>query len=399
MTADHDTDRGTDPLGAFCTHDGVVHLDGAAGGPLGGVRFAAKDLFEVAGTRICAGNPDWLASHAASTRTAPAIQRLVDAGATLVGKALTDELAYSIVGSNAHYGTPTNVNAPGCVPGGSSSGSAAAVAGALVDAALGTDTGGSTRVPASLCGLFGLRPTHGSIPLDHTFALAPSFDTVGTFARDLDLLRRLDAALRVDAPPAPAVARTIVVEEAFALADDAVAAALHGLVPGGLPVDHDAPPTLDLDLAAAADAFRRVQGREFWQLHGAWVEATDPTFGPGIRERVDAASRLTDDEVRDGQAHRAAFTQHLDDVAGDAVLVLPTTPTTAPPVATSDRELDDWRSRTMRLTSIANLTGRPQLNVPITTVEGRPVGLSLLGPRHSETVLFDLAATLVESRP
>src|SRR5215470_7694180 len=152
-----------DPLGAFCRHADVT-LPGAAAGPLAGLHFAAKDLYDVAGQRTGGGNPDWLDSHPPAAATAPAILSLVAAGATLVGKTVTDELAYSIAGRNFHYGTPTNVAAPGRIPGGSSSGSAAAVAGKLVDFALGTDTGGSIRVPASLCGLYGMRPSHGRVP-------------------------------------------------------------------------------------------------------------------------------------------------------------------------------------------------------------------------------------------
>src|SRR5215468_6018410 len=137
-----------DPYNAFCTHV-TVRLDGAASGPLAGLTFAAKDLFDIAGHVTGAGNPDWLALHAPASRTAPVVQRLVDSGAEMIGKTHTDELSRGILGENAHYGTPINPEAPGRVPGGSSSGSAVAVAGGLVDFALGTDTGGSVRIPAS----------------------------------------------------------------------------------------------------------------------------------------------------------------------------------------------------------------------------------------------------------
>ena len=129
---------------------------------------------------------------------------LLDAGARIVGKTHTDEMTYSLNGENAHYGTPVNVNAPGRIPGGSSSGSAAAVAAGLVDFALGSDTGGSVRAPASFCGIYGLRPTHGRISLEGACALAASFDTVGWFARDPALLERVGRVLlRDDAPASP----------------------------------------------------------------------------------------------------------------------------------------------------------------------------------------------------
>src|SRR5262245_20127130 len=175
-----------DPSGAFCQHVDV-RLAGTTTGPLAGLTFAAKDLFDIAGSRVCAGNPDWLRTHAPAEKTAPAVQILLGAGATLVGKTLTDELAFSMSGENIHYGTPLNPAAPDRIPGGSSSGSASATASKLVDFALGTDTSGSIRVPASYCGLFSMRPTHGRISCQGVVPLAPSFDTIGWFARDAAL--------------------------------------------------------------------------------------------------------------------------------------------------------------------------------------------------------------------
>src|SRR5262249_55798400 len=131
-----------DNLGAFCRHT-HVEVKGGAGGPLADLVFGVKDIYDIAGHKTGFGSPDWLATCAPATRTAPTVQALLDAGADLVGKTNTDELTYSLTGENAHYGTPINVNAPGRIPGGSSSGSAAAVAAGLADFALGSDTGGS----------------------------------------------------------------------------------------------------------------------------------------------------------------------------------------------------------------------------------------------------------------
>jgi len=151
-------------IAAFCGHDAVT-LAGAPDGPLAGLRFAVKDVFDIAGRVACCGNPDWLATHAPAARTAPAVQRLLDAGADLAGMTITEELVMGMTGENPFYGAPVNVNAPGRVCGGSSSGSAAAVAAGLVDFALGSDTGGSVRVPSSFCGLYGIRTTHGRLPV------------------------------------------------------------------------------------------------------------------------------------------------------------------------------------------------------------------------------------------
>src|SRR5256886_4719792 len=217
--------RLADHFNAFC-HDTEAYLAGAPTGPLAGLTFAAKDIFDVAGYVTGGGNPDWQATHAAATRTAWAVQVLVDAGATLVGKTITDEITRGIFGETAHYGTPVNPRAPDRVPGGSSSGSAAAVAGSLVDFALGSDTGGSVRVPASFCGLYGLRPTHGRIPLDGLLLQAPSYDTIGWFARDADLFARVGSGLLQSEIRAMRPHHFIIAEDTFEVADQAVQEAL-----------------------------------------------------------------------------------------------------------------------------------------------------------------------------
>ena len=157
-------------------------------GRLSGLSFAVKDLFDLAGAMTTFGNPDWASTHTPAIATAPVVLALLQAGAYLAGKTKTQELAYGLTGENVWHGTPTNPAAPDRFPGGSSCGSAAAVAGSLVDFALGSDTGGSVRIPASYCGLFGIRPTQGAISLAGACALAPSFDTCGWFARSAALL-------------------------------------------------------------------------------------------------------------------------------------------------------------------------------------------------------------------
>ena len=167
---------------AFVPHDLKAPLTGAASGPLAGLTAAVKDMYAIAGERAGGGNPDWLAQAQPATANCSAVQKLLDAGATIVGKTICDEFFYSVAGINAHYGTPANIRAPGRIPGGSSSGSAAAVAAGACDFALGSDTGGSVRIPASLCGLYGIRTTHGRVDLTGAMAMAPSFDVGGWFA-------------------------------------------------------------------------------------------------------------------------------------------------------------------------------------------------------------------------
>ena len=212
---------------AFCT-DTDAFLEGAADGPLAGLTFAAKDLYDVAGHVTGGGNPDWKRTHEPATETSWPVAALVDAGATMVGKTHTDELSRGIFGENAHYGTPINPVAPDHVPGGSSSGSVAAVAGGLVDLALGTDTGGSVRVPSSFCGVLGMRTTHGRIPFSNAIDQAPSFDTVGWFARDAETFAKAGQILLDSEISDQPVPHLIVADDLFDYADASTRAALAG---------------------------------------------------------------------------------------------------------------------------------------------------------------------------
>ena len=180
-----------------------VAVAGSGTGPLAGLGFAVKDLIDVAGVPTGGGNPDWPRFAPTPTRHAWVVQTLLEAGASVVGKTVTDEVSLGILGENAHDGTPLNPAAPERVPGGSSSGSASAVAAGDCDFALGTDSGGSVRVPASFCGLYGIRPTHGRIDFTGITVQAPSADTCGWFARDpvlFAVLARCCAARRCRTP-------------------------------------------------------------------------------------------------------------------------------------------------------------------------------------------------------
>src|SRR5947199_2918064 len=207
-----------------------VRVPGAPNGPLAGLTFAAKDLFDVAGHPTGGGNPDWARQHPVPTRHAWAVQRLLDAGATLIGKTVTDEVSLGILGENPFDGTPLNPKAPDRVPGGSSSGSASAVAQGLCDVALGTDTGGSVRVPASFCGLYGIRPTHGRLDLTGMMAQAPSSDTTGWFARDAKTFARVSEVLLGEPIPASLPTRPVVAVDAVGFAGAETAAALGPMV-------------------------------------------------------------------------------------------------------------------------------------------------------------------------
>jgi len=378
-----------DSVGAFMTRT----IRGGGAGPLGGLDWAAKDLFDLAGEVTGYGNPDWARTHAPAAASAAVVVALLHAGARLVGKTKTVELAFGMTGENVWYGTPRNPRASDRFPGGSSCGSAAAVAAGLVDFALGSDTGGSVRIPASYCGLFGIRPSHGAISLAGACALAPSFDTPGWFARDAALLERVGTVL-LPGGGGPARGPLLRVEEAWANAEPAVVAAL---VPALAVLEEAFGPAVGLALApeglrALQDAYRALQSQEVWACLGNWVSATEPKFGPGVAERFAVARTLPEADAVAGQAVRRRMQARLRPLlAGGAVLVYPTSPCPAPLLAASPAEQQRVREATLCVTAIAGLAGLPEVTLPAGTVEGVPVGLSLVGGAGADRALLGIA--------
>jgi len=385
-----------DTLGAFCRHT-HVELTGAAGGPLAGLKCGIKDLYHIAGTRTGFGHPVWLETHEVQGVTSSAVTRLTQAGASVIGKTHCDELCYSLNGINKHYGTPVNVNAPGRIPGGSSSGSAAAVAGGLVDFALGSDTGGSVRVPASYCGIFGMRPTHGSVPLDGAIAFAPSFDAAGWFARDASTLERVGRVLLGDAHGAPPAGKLLIATDAFAHADPDAALALRQALREREP---RFTAVQEIVLAAEGidrwmDSFRVIHGAEIWSTHREWIGSLHPDFGAGIKERFVWASTIDAAAVAVASAHRGRICEHLHGLlAENTVLAIPSTPGVAPPLTMPVADLERWRNRALGLLCIAGHAGLPQVSLPLARVDGLPVGLSLIAARGNDLLLLSLARQL-----
>jgi amidase len=388
-----------DRLNAFCKDTGA-YLEGVAGGPLSDLTFAAKDIFDVVGYVTGGGNPDWKATHEVATHTAWVVSVLVAAGATMVGKTITDEITRGIFGENAHYGTPLNPRAPGRVPGGSSSGSASAVAGELVDFALGSDTGGSVRVPSSFCGLYGLRPTHGRIPLDGILLQAPSYDTIGWFARDADLFARVGSVLLQSEIRAVRPHHFIIAEDTFEVADQAVQEALRPAVDRiASLIGHCT--TIRLASARLSDWSGQqqiLQGREAWETARDWIDRVNPRFSFEVAERYRFASAISDAEVEAARVSRQAIIKRMAAVLADGVVVcLPTTPTPAPLRGEPLSTRVVLRPRMSTLTCIAGTTGIPQINLPLAEVHGLPVGLSLLAARDSDEMLIAFARELADT--
>jgi amidase len=389
-------DMATAELGALVPH-GRIRVDGAKAGPLSGLTFMAKDLFDVAGHGTSAGNPDWLATHPPAKAHAWAVQALLDAGAMLTGKTITDELAYGLTGRNVHYGAPINPAAPDRITGGSSSGSVSAVAGSLADFALGSDTGGSVRIPASYCGVLGIRPTHGRIPTTGVVDLAPSFDTVGWFARDGGLMERVGRVLLRDNASGASPARLIVAEDLFALADKDVAAALEPTLKKAkaLAGKTETARVFRADAADYREAQRLIQAYEAWQADGKWITQHKPKLGPDVQERFTIASKIAEADLAGPRKLRAEFAAALAELLADgAVLCLPTSPGPAPRRDASLEALGDVRVRTMTLTCVAGLTRLPQISVPAGAVDGAPVGLSFIAASGRDTMLLALARAI-----
>jgi amidase len=388
-----------DPVGAFCK-DNHVALRGSGTGPLAGLTMAVKDLFEIAGHRTGFGNPDWLRTHPPATETATAVRQLLDAGADMVGRTLTDELAYSLSGENMHYGTPLNTACPARVSGGSSSGSAAAVAAGLVDFALGTDCGGSVRLPASYCGILGIRPSHGRVSLDGALPFAASFDVAGWFARDPDVLQRVGRVL-LDSRGEPATPRRLLVaKDAFALVDRPVAEALRGAVEAvGSSFADVAETTVSREgLDRWMEVFRVAQGAEIWANHGPWIEHAKPRIGRAIGERLAWASQLDGKDIAAAKAAHVAIREHVGALIGESdILCLPTSPRIAPLRGTEQHELEVvYRYQAMCLLCIAGLGGLPQVSLPLATLDGCPLGLSLVGRRGADEQLLELARRIMQ---
>ena len=375
-----------------------VRIAGRKGGPLSGLTFAAKDLFDVAGHVTGGGNPDWGRTHPVPTQHSWAVGALLDAGATLIGKTISCEISLGILGFHQFYGTPDNPRAPGCMPGGSSSGSAAAVAGGLCDTALGTDSGGSVRVPASLCGLYGLRPTHGRISFAGGVTQSPSFDTPGWFARDAATFARVAEVMLGVPVPKVASARLLVAEDCFSVCDAGVAEALRPAVARVAAVLGTEPARMSLgqgELAAWMDQRGILQRGETWKTFQPWIDAVNPCFAFNVGRNLAAASAITPAQIAVAQVVRERVRERARALLeGGAILCLPTTPYTAPRADMPLPMIDAHADRLGLLTSFAGLAGLPQLNLPLGELFGKPIGLSIIAWRGGDERLVAIARAL-----
>lgn len=386
-----------DPFHAFIDESWRANPTGD--GLLAGKSFAVKDIFDIEGHTSSFGNPDWLRTHLPAKQNAPVIEKLLQAGANGHGITHTVEMAFSLIGHNPHYGTPLNPNALDCDPGGSSNGSAAAVAGSLVDFALGSDTGGSVRIPASHCGIYGLRPTHNRIALEGILPLSNSLDTIGWFARDPKLLRQVGQVLLPTwEQPSKKIDLLYPIELWEQATDDVqkiFSTVLDVLTELFGPVEK-------VNLADSVNPmsdwflpFRNAQGWEIWNNHKDWVEKENPNFGDGVAERMKWVSTITDDERDVGIKLRENISKRLENILGEnGLFVFPTSPDGAPLRDQDTDKMEAFRFNALRMTSVSGLTGTPQITIPFGQIGGRPIGLSFLGWRGQDEKLLALAEAI-----
>ena len=384
-----------DRVNSFCK-DSDVYVPGRAGAPLSDLTFAAKDIFDVASHTTGSGNPDWKVVTEPARETAWAVHALLEDGATLVGKTITEELTLGIFGDNSQYGVPINPRAPDRLPGGSSSGSASAVAAGLVDFALGSDSGGSVRVPASFCGLYGIRPTHGRIPVDGMLPQAPSYDTVGWFARDAETFARVGRTLLQSEIGDSRRPRLIIAKDAFDIADSSVADALRPVVEiiSSLARDSTEVRLAETGLDRWAHQHGTLQGLEAWDTMRDWIDRANPRFRFDSAEGYYSARTTTESDAEAARSLRQEVRSRMGEVLADgAVVCLPTTAEPAPPLG----QRLSARQNTGLLTCIAGTAGAPQVSLPLADVDGLPVGLSLIGEPGTDEALIAFARVIADA--
>jgi amidase len=356
-------------------------------------------LYDVKGYMTGCGSPRWAQTHKPAAANAPVLDRLLNAGATLMGKTHTDELAYSLLGMNPHYGTPLNPRAPDRIPGGSSNGSASAVSAGIVDFAIGSDTGGSVRLPASFCGIFGMRPSHGRVSLEGVVPLAPSFDTAGWFARDVAVLERIAYVLLspATAETGEAPARMVLADDAFERMNDESRAALRPLAERAARV-LGTPETIRLSengLEEWMDVFRVVQAREAWNCHGDWIQTEGGAVDKGVYDRFLMGSRITGVAFEAAAAKREEIAAAMDAVlTNETILIVPTTPDIAPLKKSTPSFFAEFRNQALSILCIAGLARLPQITLPVMLHAGAPLGLSIIGRHGRDEFLLRVARML-----
>ncbi|ADU29505.1 amidase [Evansella cellulosilytica] len=370
-------------------------------GRLKGVTVAIKDVFSIKGLIAGAGNPDWERTHEPAQKNAEVVEQLLEEGVTITGTTHTDELMFSLNGENYHYGTPVNPTAQERVPGGSSSGSAVAVSAGLVDVGIGTDTGGSVRIPSSYCGIYGFRPTHGAVSTEGLIPLASQFDTVGWMTKSSELLYDVGLTLINQPDYKTSFTKLIVPEDIVSLANDECTETFTKHL-DGMKGNFDKVITTTLateGIETWFNTFRTLQGYEVWQTHGDWIKETNPKFGPDIEDRFNWASTIKEEDVEKARLKRAQIQNRVQELIDqDSIVLMPTAPGVAPYLNGRGEVLENQRKRMLLMTCISGLLGYPQLSLPVMHINGIPVGISMIAAKNQDLKLLHLANELASDK-
>ncbi len=384
-----------DHLGAIIADSALLRAPGP--GPLEGIEAVVKDCFAVAGHTSSFGLAQWRESHAPAVTNSAIVQRLLLQGADVIGLTELDQLAFSLVGNVNESDPPRNPRHPELLCGGSSSGSAAAVAGGIASLGIGTDTGGSIRVPAAMCGIHSLRPSWGTVDTTGCIPLAPSFDTVGLLAANPIVLRRCLAAVSTVRPTGGGLTRVLVdpsLRREGGVELEPVAARVASALSS--PVEHVSLGHLvNRDVASL---FSRLQGREIWSVHGSWVGAHPDAFDDDVARRLDACREFAEENaatVEVDEQDRRMFTELLAEIVGPGcVLVLPVLGGPGPRVDDPPETLARFRRDTLVLAAPASLAGWPEITwSPRAPAPGQTASVGLLAAPGSD---FDLVHLLEE---
>ena len=366
-------------------------------GVLNNLSFVLKDMCKIKGLKTSCGNPDFYVKCYNAEDHAPFLNELLNNGAVLKGITICDEFFYSLIGENGHYGTPNNLNAPGCVPGGSSSGSAAALTENLYDFSIGSDTGGSVRIPASFCGLMGIRPTHDRINTNGVYPMAPSFDTIGWFAKKIEVFQKIgDVLLNNNETSKANFKKYVIAEDLLEIAENEVQNEFKKFIELKLPGISKVRLSTNTK-SEIADNFRILQGNEVKENVLPWITKNKPTISPEINARIEMASKITNDEVKLAKTFRNKLVKEVENSLPEGVIaIFPTAPFSAPVCGQDDASLGSYRKKLMEMTSIAGMTYRPQISLPCLKNKNRPVGISLLGWKYSDEILLKKITDIIE---
>jgi amidase len=359
-------------------------------GLLKDLKFVTKDMCDIKNFKTSCGNPDFYKKCKPANDFAPFLKKILNKGAKLKGITICDEFFYSVIGENNHYGTPVNLNAPNCVPGGSSSGSAAALTTNLYDFSIGSDTGGSVRVPASFCGLYGIRPTHGRIDATGVYPMAPSFDTIGWFSRDVDIFKKVGSVLlNKDEASNISFNSYVIAEDLLELAEENLQRQFNEYLNTNLPNLLRIKISIK-DKAEIADYFRILQGGEIKEHVIPWIEKNNPEISTEINNRIKMASNITKDEINLANKFRKDLISEVNiSLPKGNIAIFPTTPFSAPLCGQDEYALGASRKKLMSMTSITGMTSRPQISIPKLKDKTGPVGISLLGWENSDEILLN----------